>query len=153
VLLAYLPFFVGGPGERSKASGLVAPDPLLLTATRTLLYRTSPATTSEPLRTPASSPVSFCLFLFQASDSKFWVVVCLFAAATPLGISIGYASSVLGHGPVSAAMSALASGTFLYVALNEVIPKELEHPDGHRLAKVAALLLGFGLMSLLAVWA
>lgn len=89
----------------------------------------------------------------QASDSKFWVVVCLFAAATPLGIAIGYASSVLGHGPVSAAMSALASGTFLYVALNEVIPKELEHPDGHRLAKVAALLLGFGLMSLLAVWA
>lgn len=45
------------------------------------------------------------------------------------------------------------TGTFLYVALNEVIPKELEHPDGHRLAKVAALLLGFGLMSLLAVWA
>jgi zinc transporter 1/2/3 len=89
----------------------------------------------------------------QASDSKFWVVVGLFAAATPLGIAIGYASSVLGHGPVSAAMSALASGTFLYVALNEVIPKELEHPDGHRLAKVAALLLGFGLMSLLAVWA
>lgn len=91
--------------------------------------------------------------LLQASDSKFWLVVCLFAAATPLGIGIGYASSVLGHGPVSAAMSALASGTFLYVALNEVIPKELEHPDGHRLAKVAALLLGFGLMSLLAVWA
>jgi hypothetical protein len=49
------------------------------------------------------------------------------------------------------------SGTFLYVALyvalNEVIPKELEHPDGHRLVKVTALLLGFGLMSLLAVWA
>jgi hypothetical protein len=35
----------------------------------------------------------------------------------------------------------------------QVIPKELEHPDGHRLAKVAALMLGFGLMSLLAVWA
>jgi zinc transporter 1/2/3 len=50
-----------------------------------------------------------------------------------------------------AAMSALASGTFLYVALNEVILKELEHPDGHRLMKVAALLLRFGLMSLLAV--
>ncbi len=50
-------------------------------------------------------------------------------------------------------MSALASGTFLYVSLHEVIPKELEHPRGARSAKVAALLLGFGLMSLLAVWA
>lgn len=107
---------------------------------------------SLPLcRPPSPKTISRCSP--QASDSKFWVVVGLFAAATPLGIAIGYASSVLGHGPVSAAMSALASGTFLYVALNEVIPKELEHPDGHRLAKVAALLLGFGLMSLLAVWA
>jgi zinc transporter 1/2/3 len=77
----------------------------------------------------------------------------MFAAATPLGIAIGYATSTVGHSSAGAAMSALASGTFLYVALNEVIPKELEHPDGHRLLKVAALLLGFGLMSLLAVWA
>lgn len=53
----------------------------------------------------------------------------------------------------ASAICVLTSGTFLYVALNEVISKELEHPDGHRLAKVAALLLGFGLMSLLAVWA
>lgn len=91
--------------------------------------------------------------LLQASRAKFWTVVCMFAVATPLGIGIGYAFSEIGHGSVSAAMSALASGTFLYVALNEVIPKELEHPDGHRLLKVGALLLGFGLMSLLAVWA
>lgn len=77
----------------------------------------------------------------------------MFASATPIGIAIGYASSNLGHGSAGAAMSALASGTFLYVALNEVIPKELEHPDGHRVLKVVALLLGFGLMSLLAVWA
>lgn len=77
----------------------------------------------------------------------------MFAVATPLGIGIGYAFSNIGNGSVSAAMSALASGTFLYVALNEVIPKELEHPDGHRLLKVVALLIGFGLMSLLAVWA
>lgn len=89
----------------------------------------------------------------RASSYKFWAVVSMFAVATPLGIAIGYAFSEIGHGSVSAAMSALASGTFLYVALNEVIPKELEHPDGHRLLKVAALLIGFGLMSLLAVWA
>ena len=50
-------------------------------------------------------------------------------------------------------MSALASGTFLYVAMMEVIPKELAPPVSHRGLKVGALLLGFGLMSLLAVWA
>lgn len=44
------------------------------------------------------------------------------------------------------------TGTFVYVALMEVVPKELE--DGrHRGLKMAAMLLGFGLMSLLAVWA
>ncbi|KAF6250335.1 ZIP zinc transporter-domain-containing protein [Scenedesmus sp. NREL 46B-D3] len=89
----------------------------------------------------------------KASTTKFWTVVAMFAAATPLGIAIGYATSTVGHGSAGSAMSALASGTFLYVALNEVIPKELEHPDGHRVLKVGALLLGFGLMSLLALWA
>lgn len=49
-------------------------------------------------------------------------------------------------------MSALAAGTFLYVALMEVLPKELEDPSD-RGAKMAAMLLGFSLMSLLAVWA
>ncbi|KAF8056124.1 zntD [Scenedesmus sp. PABB004] len=86
----------------------------------------------------------------KASAAKFWGVVSVFASATPLGIAVGYASSDLGGGAVGGAMSALASGTFLYVALNEVIPKELDAPGGHRLAKVAALLIGFGLMSLLA---
>ncbi len=88
----------------------------------------------------------------QASATKFWTVIGLFASATPLGIFIGYATSNIDNGTVSAAMSALASGTFLYVAMMEVIPKELEIPH-YRVAKMGALLLGFGLMSLLAVWA
>jgi zinc transporter 1/2/3 len=44
------------------------------------------------------------------------------------------------------------AGTFLYVAFMEVIPKELKEP-AHMVKKLAALLAGFGLMSLLAVWA
>ncbi len=76
----------------------------------------------------------------------------LFACATPLGILIGYGFSEVAPGKVAASMSALASGTFLYVAMMEVIPKELEDPR-HRLPKMGMLLLGFGLMSLLAVWA
>ena len=46
----------------------------------------------------------------------------------------------------------LAAGTFLYVAFMEVIPKELRDP-GRVALKLGALLVGFGLMSLLAVWA
>lgn len=44
------------------------------------------------------------------------------------------------------------AGTFLYVAYMEVIPKELRDPSNMAL-KLTALLTGFCLMSLLAVWA
>ena len=44
------------------------------------------------------------------------------------------------------------AGTFLYVAFMEVIPRELRDPH-HVPQKLAALVLGFSLMSILAVWA
>ncbi len=78
--------------------------------------------------------------------------VGIFASATPVGIFMGYAFSEVSSGAGAAALSALASGTFLYVAMMEVIPKELADPT-LRLPKLCMLLLGFGLMSLLAVWA
>ncbi|KAG2429027.1 hypothetical protein HXX76_011269 [Chlamydomonas incerta] len=87
-----------------------------------------------------------------ASSARFWTVIGCFAAATPLGIGIGYGLSSSANSRPGAALSALASGTFLYVAFMEVIPKELA--DGkHRLLKMGVFLLGYGLMSLLAVWA
>ncbi|GIL75124.1 hypothetical protein Vretimale_7809 [Volvox reticuliferus] len=88
-----------------------------------------------------------------ASSERFWTVIGCFSLATPLGIFAGYGMSTRSaNGTSGAALSALASGTFLYVAFMEVIPKELA--DGkHRLAKMAAFLLGYSLMSLLAVWA
>jgi zinc transporter 1/2/3 len=79
-------------------------------------------------------------------------VISLFSLATPVGIGIGFLFDRLGPGKLAASMSALASGTFLYVAMMEVIPKELESSD-HRGLKMVALLAGFGAMSLLAVWA
>jgi zinc transporter 1/2/3 len=46
---------------------------------------------------------------------------------------------------------ALASGTFIYVAVMEVIMKELAvKTDIH--IKLLMILLGFGLMSMLALW-
>lgn len=44
------------------------------------------------------------------------------------------------------------AGTFLYVAMMEVIPREL-NDSRNRLSKLGMLSLGFGLMSLLAIWA
>jgi len=38
------------------------------------------------------------------------------------------------------------------VAFMEVLPRELSNAD-HRLVKLGMLILGFGLMSLLAIWA
>lgn len=105
----------------------------------------TPRIRSTPLTTP---PHTHCT---QASNTKFWTTIGLFSAATPVGIFLGYAFAAHSGG-VGAAVSALAAGTFVYVALMEVVPKELE--DGrHRLAKMVSMLTGFGLMSLLAVWA
>ncbi|KXZ51082.1 hypothetical protein GPECTOR_14g66 [Gonium pectorale] len=87
-----------------------------------------------------------------ASSNRFWTVIGCFSMATPIGIFAGYGMSSAASSKSGAALSALASGTFLYVAFMEVIPKELA--DGrHRAAKMGAFLLGYGLMSLLAVWA
>lgn len=87
-----------------------------------------------------------------ASDKRFWTVIGLFSLATPFGIFVGYGVSNVSDGVGGAALSALASGTFLYVAMMEIIPKELAD-SRHRFLKMAMLLVGFGLMSLLAVWA
>lgn len=87
-----------------------------------------------------------------APSSRFWTVIGFFSMATPVGIFVGFSMSTNPKSLVGAALSALASGTFLYVAFMEVIPKELA--DGqHRMAKMAAFLIGFLLMSLLAIWA
>ena len=64
----------------------------------------------------------------------------------------GYALTQGASGTVTSSLSALASGTFLYVAVFEVIPKELAD-SSHKIAKLTAMSVGFGLMSLLAIWA
>lgn len=88
----------------------------------------------------------------KVSSSKFWTVIGLFSMATPVGIFLGYGLAEVSSSAGAASLSALASGTFLYVAVMEVIPKELATSD-HRLMKMSMLLLGFGLMSMLAIWA
>lgn len=84
---------------------------------------------------------------------KFWKVIIPFTLASPVGILLGYFLSAIAQGLGAAALSALASGTFLYVAFMEVIPRELETEDYNVFMKLACLLLGFFMMSTLAIWA
>lgn len=82
--------------------------------------------------------------------SRFAACMCFFSMMTPLGMALGI---VLGYNDTMAGgvCTALAAGTFMYVAICEVIRQELEDPSD-RLCKLASLGAGFGLMSLLALW-
>lgn len=73
-----------------------------------LLGRTRPMPTVEPS----------CLVAVTAL--RFWTVIGLFSLATPVGIFVGFGMSGIASGHGGAALSALASGTFLYVAFMEV---------------------------------
>jgi zinc transporter 1/2/3 len=101
------------------------------------------------------------------SGRRFWSTVGAFAAATPVGIAAGAVLADAATGGAAAAVSALAAGTFVYVAAMEVLPRELSRGGGggggvggHKgggggsgtAAKLGALCAGFGLMTLLAVW-
>eukprot|EP00210_Caulerpa_lentillifera_P001194 g1150.t1 len=88
----------------------------------------------------------------KTTGTKFFRVAGLFSLASPVGILIGYGLSEVSNGTGAASLSALASGTFLYVAMMEVIPNELH--DGENItSKLIVMFLGFGAMSTLAVWA
>lgn len=88
----------------------------------------------------------------RAEMDRFLSVVIPFTFASPVGIFLGYILSGLAQGIGAAAISALASGTFLYVAFMEVIPREIADPHGTP-AKLGALMLGYAAMSVLAIWA
>jgi len=99
----------------------------------------------------AAYALGACVIDSNVSSGMFWTILGTFSLASPVGVMIGYAISEYSDSVTSSSLSALASGTFLYVAMMEVIPNELQE-KGHKLEKLAALILGFGLMSLVAVW-
>ncbi|XP_075241255.1 zinc transporter ZIP1-like isoform X2 [Convolutriloba macropyga] len=78
-----------------------------------------------------------------------------FAAASPIGIAIGIIVSqeqglfVLG---LSTVLQGLATGTFLYITFFEVLPLEF-NCSRWRMQKVASLLLGFGVMCFMIIYA
>ena len=82
-------------------------------------------------------------------------VILLFSVMTPLGIFLGSALSK-GFGSstgeiLEGVFDSLAAGTFLYVAVLDIIEEEFSIP-GNELLKFVSIILGLSLMALLAIW-
>ena len=82
-------------------------------------------------------------------------VILLFSIMTPLGIFLG---SILSRAFASSTgqilegvFDSLAAGTFLYVAVLDIIEEEFSIP-GNELLKFLSIIAGLGLMALLAIW-
>lgn len=82
-------------------------------------------------------------------------IIAFFSCMTPLGLAIGTVFSQMVTGPtvvrLEAVFDALAAGTFVYVAVLDII-REAFAEEADLWPKFAALTLGFAGMALLAVW-
>ncbi len=85
-----------------------------------------------------------------------WILVALFAVATPAGGVVGAILGELVEGRLGASLEAtflsIASGTFVYVATFDILRDEFPAPGG-RFAKWCVLTAGVASMSALALWA
>ena len=87
-------------------------------------------------------------------NHRFLIYILLFSLMTPFGIFIGWLS-VMNAGSADTAAggicTALSGGTFLFVAVIEIIPKELRHRE-NQCQRVAVLCISFVAFSILAKW-
>ena len=104
---------------------------------------------------------AFALGLEIMSDKlsriKFISFIAIFSLMSPLGIWIGSlavrGSSNQGTDSLASGIcTALSGGTFLFVAVMEIIPQELNNNRQDQLMKCVALSLGFISFGLLAFW-
>jgi zinc transporter 1/2/3 len=81
--------------------------------------------------------------------------VAIFSLTTPAGILLGvYLQKALennGARLCEGVFDGLAAGTFLYVAIMEILAEEFEKPEDQALKYLCAL-AGLGLMAVLAIW-
>ncbi|ETO08552.1 zinc permease family, partial [Reticulomyxa filosa] len=109
-----------------------------------------------------------CAVLKAKKSLRFtWGLALVYGLTEPIGIGIGMAVKSVSESWVSAMLVCFAAGTFLFVSIVEVMvpafEKEHTHLESpkyspkeeikHELTKIACVFYGFGLMSLLAVWA
>jgi zinc transporter 1/2/3 len=98
----------------------------------------------------------------KVSNFIFWIYGTIFALCTPLGIGIGWLSSTFSseknlnvetdESLGTIICNSLAAGTFLWVACMEFLPHVFENQD-NLILKTVSLVVGYGAMSVLAIWA
>jgi len=98
----------------------------------------------------ASFTLANCFVKAEASTCALVSYMSLFSLTTPLGIMVGSILST-GGGPTEGVLIGLAAGSFIYIGIMEVISKELEE-EGDKIYKLALIVLGWGFMSMLAIW-
>jgi len=89
------------------------------------------------------------------STKRFIYIILFFSLMTPIGILLGAYFSTFFSSSVDSVLEsifdALAAGTFLYVAIVGIMEEVFEKPTD-LLIKIFFILLGFGLMAVLAIW-
>jgi len=86
-------------------------------------------------------------------QTYFALIFC--ACMTPLGIAVGIASTQFYEGPTgklaSAIILSLSSGSFFFISLVELIPSGMNMHGWHK-SKMAAVVIGWGLMAFIALY-
>lgn len=87
--------------------------------------------------------------------SRYIKVILLFSVMTPLGIFLGSVlSDAFGSNTgkvLEGVFDSLAAGTFIYVAVLDIIEEEFSIP-GNEVLKFLSILAGLSLMAVLAIW-
>ena len=89
------------------------------------------------------------------TTKRFINIILFFSLMTPIGILLGTYFSTFFSSNLDAALEsifdALAAGTFMYVAIVGIMEEVFEKPTD-LMIKIFFILLGFGLMAVLAMW-
>lgn len=90
------------------------------------------------------------------SKARYIRTIAIFASMTSIGVLLGTAFSTILSGETSMVFEmifdSLAAGTFLYIAIVEIMAEVFEKPN-NIWAKLCLICSGFGLMALIAIWA
>ncbi|KAJ0393725.1 hypothetical protein P43SY_004926 [Pythium insidiosum] len=101
----------------------------------------------------AAFALSLELLHHSVARERLVMTIAVYSMMTPLGILLGsvFAGSAQEESAASGICSALAGGTFLFVAVSEIIPQELSRGTD-LVGKCGALATGFVFMGLLSIW-
>jgi len=98
----------------------------------------------------ATFTLATCFIKAGCTGVRLTIYIFVFSLVTPLGILCGTTITDDG-GATEGILVGLAGGSFLYIGILEVISKEMENQID-KICKLLVLLLGWGLMSALAIW-